>query len=110
MNKRTIQMLSFLLIGFLLLAVPAAAAAQTLEPPPEWDGESGVSDDDILVFEPQIFFELPFAQGFQISFNFGIAIRVPRQLTLVMEDAFTFFLRFRTYVIPAGGEVTAPTP
>jgi hypothetical protein len=102
MNKRTIQMLSFLLIGFLLLAMPIAAAAQTPEPPPEWDGDTAGSDDDILVIEPQFFFELPLAQGLEISFNFGISIRIPRVLTLVTEDAYTFFLRFRTYVIPAG--------
>jgi len=102
MNKRTIQILSFLLIGIFLLALPAAAAAQTPEPPPEWDGASGVSDEDILVIEPQFFFELPLAQGLEISFNFGISLRIPRVLTLVTEDAYTFFLRFRSYVIPAG--------
>jgi hypothetical protein len=108
MNKRTIQMLSFLLIGFLLLAMPAAVTAQAPEPPPEWDGESEVSDDDILVIEPQFFFELPLAQGLEISFNFGISIRIPRVLTLVTEDAYTFFLRLRSYVIPAGEEAAAP--
>lgn len=110
MNKRTIQMLICLLIGFSLLALPAAAAAQTPEPPPEWGGESEVSDDDILVIEPQFFFELPFAEGFEISFNFGISIRIPRVLTLVTEDAYTFFMRFRTYVIPAGEEAAELTP
>lgn len=104
MNKRTIQILFCLLIGFSLLALPAAAAAQTPEPPPEWDGDTGGSDDDILVIEPQFFFELPLAEGFQISFNFGISIRVPRLLNLVTEDAYNFFVRFRSYVIPAGGE------
>jgi hypothetical protein len=101
-NRRTLQTLICILIGFLLLVMPATVAAQAPEPPPEWDGEIELADDDILVFEPQLFFELPFAQGFQISFNFGISIRVPRQLILVTEEAFNFFVRFRSYVIPAG--------
>jgi hypothetical protein len=107
MNRRTIQTLICLLIGLLLLGLPATVTAQAPEPPPEWDGEIELADDDILVFEPQLFFELPFAQGFQISFNIGISIRVPRQLILVTEEAFNFFVRFRSYVIPAG---TIDTP
>lgn len=107
-NKCTIQLLVCLLIGLSLLAVPAAAFAQTPEPPPEWDGNVGVADDDILVFEPQFFFELPFAQGFQLSFNFGITIRVPRQLILLDEDVYNLFVRFRSYVIPGGEETSTP--
>lgn len=106
--KYTIQLMICLLIGVTLLALPGAAFAQTPEPPPEWDGNVGVSDDDILVFEPQFYFELPFAQGFQISFNFGISIRVPRQLMLVNDQVYDFFVRFRSYVIPAGAETAEP--
>jgi hypothetical protein len=47
------------------------------------DGNVGVADDVILVFTPQFFFELSFAQVFQLSFNFGITIRVPHQLILL---------------------------
>lgn len=108
MTKRTNQFLFCLLIAVLLLALPAAVLAQAPEPPPDWSGESEVSEDDILVFEPQFFFELPFAQGFQISFNLGISIRVPRQLILVDDNVFNFFVRFRSFVIPAGGQGTTP--
>lgn len=108
MNKRSIQFALCLLIVVTLLALPTLAAAQTPEPPPEWDGESGVSEGDIIVIEPQFFFELPFAQGFQISFNLGISIRVPRQMMLVSDDAYNFFVRFRSFVIPAQGETTTP--
>lgn len=102
MNRHTLQLVFCLIIALSMLALPAAAAAQSPEPPPEWDGVSGGSDDDILVIEPQFFFELPIAQGFTISFNFGISIRMPRQLILVPDEAFTLFVRFRSYVIPAG--------
>lgn len=102
MTKRKLHIFFCLLIGILLLVLPATAFAQAPEPPPEWSGESEVSDGDILVFEPQFFFELPFAQGFKISFNFGISIRVPRQLMLVDDSVFNFFVRFRSFIIPAG--------
>jgi hypothetical protein len=107
-KKDFIQSISCLLIVVALLALPATVLAQAPEPPPEWTGESEVSDTDILVFEPQFFFELPFAQGFQISFNLGISIRVPRQLMLVDNPVYNFFVRFRSFVIPGG--VEAPTP
>jgi len=107
-TKLQIQIFFCLLIGALWLAFPAAAFAQTPEPPPDWTGESGVSDEDILVFEPQFFFELPFAQGFQISFNLGFSIRVPRQLMLVNDEVYNFFVRFRSFVIPAEGQDITP--
>lgn len=110
MNKNTLQILICLLIGLSLLAFPAAAAAQTPEPPPEWDGFTGGSVDDVLVIEPQFFFELPVLGGFTISFNFGFSFRVPRQLNLVTEEGYDFFVRFRSYVIPAGEEAAELTP
>ena len=110
MTKRKFQVFFCLLIVILLLAATVTASAQAPEPPPEWSGESEVSEGDILVFEPQFFFELPFAQGFKISFNFGISIRVPRQLMLVDDSVFNFFVRFRSFIIPAGSEAITPTP
>jgi len=106
MNKRAIQFLLCLMIVFSMLAIPAAAAAQIPEPPPEWDGFTAASDDDVLVIEPQFFFELPIVEGFTISFNFGFSFRVPRQLTLVTEEGYNFFVRFRSYVVPAGEAIT----
>ncbi len=110
MNKRAFQFLVCLMIGISLLAFPAAAAGQTPEPPPEWDGFTGGSVDDVLVIEPQFFFELSLFEGFTISFNFGFSFRVPRQLNLVTEEGYDFFVRFRSYVIPAGEGTTVPTP
>jgi len=105
MNKRAIQVLFCLMIAVSLFALPAAAFAQTPEPPPEWDGFTGGSDDDIVVIEPQFFVELPLFEGFTISFNFGFSIRVPRQLRLATEEGYDFFVRFRSYVVPAGTEI-----
>lgn len=107
-RKQTLQALFCLIVIFTLLALPATALAQAPEPPPEWGGESDVSETDILVFEPQFFFELPFAQGFKISFNLGVSIRVPRQLMLVNSEVYNFFVRFRSFVIPGGIETTTP--
>ena len=99
------------LIGALTLAGPAVVFAQdTL--PPSVQAETGTSDDDVLVFEPQLYWEFPFAQGFKISFNFGFSLEVPRFLNLVEDDVFNFFLRFRSFVRPAetGVPVPAATP
>ncbi len=99
------------LVGVLVLAFPSAAMAQETDPPRELIEEEGVSDEDILVIEPEFFLEFPFGQGFKIAFNFGFSIEVPRRLVLVENDIFSFFLRFRSYVIPAEGTVTStPTP
>jgi len=63
------------------------------------------------VIEPEFFLEFPFGQGFQIAFNFGFSIEVPRRLVLVENDILNFFLRFKTYVIPAdGGSTATATP
>ena len=101
------------LVGVLVLAFPSAAMAQEADPPRELIEEESISDEDILVIEPEFFLEFPFGQGFQIAFNFGFSIEVPRRLVLVDNDILNFFLRFRSYVISAEGESTAtatPTP
>jgi len=108
-NKRILLLTLCLMMGVSLLAWPTAVSAQDVVPPPDWLGEGEVSDDDIIVIEPQLFFELPFAQGFEISFNFGIKIRVPRRLVFISDDAYNFFLQFRSYVIPAEVEAITPT-
>ena len=114
MIKTTIstRLLLVLLVSALVLAVPAPAFAQTIDPPPELTKDGDLSDEDILVFEPQLFWEFPFAQGFKISINFGVMIEVPRRLNLITDEVFNFFLRFRSYVIPAEAErmPAAPTP
>ncbi len=103
-----------ILIAVLLFSFPATAVAQDTTPP-EVEEERTFSDDDILVFEPEFHLEFPFAQGFEISFNFGLSIEVPRRLMLVDNEVLNFFLRFRSYVIPAEGPVSplptvTPTP
>ena len=100
-----------LLMGALTLVAPAAVFAQDTQPP-SVQAETGTTDDDILVFEPQLFWEFPFAQGFKISFNFGISLEVPRFLNLVENDVFKFFLSFRSFVRPAETviPVTPATP
>ena len=99
------------LVGVLVFAFPSAAMAQETDPPRELIEEESVSDEDILVIEPEFFLEFPFGQGFQIAFNFGFSIEVPRRLVLVENDILNFFLRFKTYVIQAEGTVTStPTP
>jgi hypothetical protein len=100
-NKRLFQLTLGLLMGVLALAMPVTVSAQEIFPPPEWQGDGEVSENDILVFEPQLFFELPFAQGFRISFNFGFSLQVPRQLTFLTNEAYDLLLRFRSYIIPA---------
>ena len=118
MIKTTIstRLLLVLLVSALVLAVPAPAFAQTIDPPPELTKDGDLSDEDILVFEPQLFWEFPFAQGFKISINFGVMIEVPHRLNLITDEVFNFFLRFRSYVIPAEAERTpaaltpSPTP
>jgi hypothetical protein len=107
-NKRPIQMLLCLLIGALLLAAPAAAFAQEVQPPPIWTGDQTLANDDLIVFEPQFVFELPFMEGFKTSFNFGFTFQVPRHLMLVEEDVYNFFVRFRSYIIPGQGEASTP--
>jgi hypothetical protein len=108
MTKKSIQFVLCLLISILVLAIPTVVFAQEVEPPTVLTDDFEPSEDDILVFEPQLFFELPFMQGFKISFNFGISFQVPRQLMLVTTDAYNFFLSFRSYVIPAQGVDAAP--
>ena len=108
MTKQSIQFVLCLLISILVLVIPTAVFAQEVEPATVLTSEFEPSDDDILVFEPQLFFELPFMQGFKISFNFGISFQVPRQLRLVTDNAYNFFLSFRSYVIPAQGVGATP--
>jgi hypothetical protein len=103
------MLMVLLVIGGLMLSVPATVIAQVVEPPPLWQGDDEVDQNDILVFEPQLFFELPFTQGFKISFNLGISFQVPRQLNFVTNDVTNFFLRFRSFILPAGGGTTEPT-
>ena len=107
--KKLTRIFILLLVGISLFSMPARGLAQT-EPPNEEVEDLEVSDDDILVFEPQFFVEFPFAQGFAISFNFGIKFEVPRRLLLVENDILNFFLRFRSYIIPAETETPAVTP
>jgi hypothetical protein len=108
MTKQSIQFVLCLLIGSFIFVTPTAVFAQEVEPPTVLTSDFEPSDDDILVFEPQLFFELPFMQGFKISFNFGISLQVPRRLWLVTTDAYNFFLNFRSYVIPAQDVDAAP--
>lgn len=114
MNRRSVfktGILMLLVVGFGVMT-SHQVMAQTVFPPPEVIDEAETSEDDILVFQPQLYWEFPFAQGFKISFNFGISFEVPRLLNLVEDDVFNFFLRFRSYVIPAesGTPVSTPRP
>mgnify|MGYP001033137463 CR=1 FL=1 len=111
-KKIFLQALVILLIGILSFGFPAAALAQETDPPEQGTTElDDTPENDILVFEPQFFWELPLAQGFKISFNFGISFEVPRELTLVSEEAFNLFLRFRSYIREDALEPTeTPTP
>jgi len=98
-KKIFVQALVLLVIGILTFGLPMAAMAQEIDPPEQGTTElDDTPENDILVFEPQFFWELPLAQGFKISFNFGISFEVPRELTLVSEEAFNLFLRFRSYI------------
>jgi hypothetical protein len=98
-NKLFIQVLTLLLVAGVVFALPGTALAQETDPPQE--ETSGLDDspeNDILVFEPQFYFELPLAQGFKIVFNLGISFEVPRELTLVSDEAYNFILRFSSYL------------
>jgi hypothetical protein len=101
-KKLYIQLVIFTLILALLFGAPSIVQAQEVDPPTQDPQESTGLDDtpenDILVFEPQFFWELPLSQGFKITFNFGISFEVPRQLTLLSEEAFNFILQFRSYI------------
>jgi hypothetical protein len=109
MKKRKLWTLLFalLIMGSLIFALPTPALAQDTDPPPEETEEPGASDEDILIFEPQLFLEFPFNQGFKIKLNFGIVFEVPRRLTLFENNILNFFLRFKSSVRPA--ETAAPT-
>jgi hypothetical protein len=90
------------LVAFLVLALPTTALAQDDDPPPEEPVEApGVSEDDILIFEPQLYLEFPFNQGFKIILNFGISFEVPRRLLLVDNNILNFFLKFESFIRPA---------
>lgn len=98
-NKLFIQLATLTLIGVMMFALPGAALAQETDPPVEEPSQlDDTPENDILVFEPQFYWELPLSQGFKITFNFGISFEVPRGLSLVSEEAFNLFLRFRSYI------------
>jgi hypothetical protein len=98
-QKRFVKFTVLALIAIMAFALPEVVMAQETDPPgqetPELDDSP---ENDILVFEPQLYWELPFAQGFKISFNFGISFEMPRGLTLVSEEAFNLFIRFRSFI------------
>ncbi len=90
------------LVAVLVLGLPATVMAQDDDPPPEEPVEDpGVSEDDILIFEPQLYLEFPFNQGFKIILNFGISFEVPRRLLLVDNNILNFFLKFESFIRPA---------
>ena len=98
-HKRLFQGVILLLIAMMAFALPGAAMAQETDPPTEGTQElDDTPENDILVFEPQFYWELPLGQGFKIVFNFGISFEVPRELTLVSDQAFDFILRFSSYI------------
>ena len=98
-NKILIQLAVLALIGLIMFSLPGGVMAQETDPPVEEPSQlDDTPENDILVFEPQFFWELPLSQGFKITFNFGISFEVPRGLSLVSEEAFNLFLRFRTYI------------
>jgi hypothetical protein len=118
-KKIFIRLVIFALIGVLTFSLPTMVMAQETDPPAQDDTElDDTPENDILVFEPQFFWELPLSQGFKISFNFGISFEVPRELTLLSDDAFNLFLRFSSYIredalVPTEvpePEATTPTP
>ena len=93
------QLVIMALIGVLTFSLPTIVMAQETDPPVQ--DETTLDDtpeNDILVFEPEFFWELPLSQGFKITFNFGISFELPRELTLLSEEAFNFFLQFRSYI------------
>ena len=94
-----IQLAVLILIGVLIFSLPTTVLAQETDPPAQGATElDDTPENDILVFEPQFFWELPLSQGFKISFNFGISFEVPRELTLLSDQAFNLFLRFSSYI------------
>ncbi|MFW5714106.1 MAG: hypothetical protein ACOCYU_05490 [Brevefilum sp.] len=117
-NKLFTQMVILTLMGAIVFGLPSVALAQETDPPMEEpSGLDDTPENDLVVFEPQFFWELPLSQGFKISFNFGISFEMPRELTLLSEEAFNFFLHFRTFVREDALELTetpepdqSPTP
>ncbi len=111
-KKIFVQVFTIVMIGVLTFGLPTAALAQETDPPEQDTRElDDTPENDILVFEPQFFWELPLSQGFKISFNFGISFEVPRELTLLSDEAFNFFLQFRSYIREDALEPTeTPTP
>lgn len=79
-NQKTLIQLGILaLIGIMIFALPGVVLAQETDPPVQETTELDDSPEkDILVFEPQFYWELPFTQGFKITFNFGISFEMPR--------------------------------
>ena len=98
-KKILVKLSIFALIAIMAFSLPEVVMAQETDPPgqetPELDDSP---ENDILVFEPQFYWELPFTQGFKITFNFGISFEMPRGLTLVSEEAFNLFIRFRSFI------------
>lgn len=111
-NKLFIQLTILALIGVMVFTLPSVALAQETDPPVEEPSQlDDTPENDILVFEPQFFWELPLSQGFKITFNFGISFELPRELTLLSEDAFSFLLRFRSFIREDALELTeTPEP
>lgn len=114
-KKIFIQITILALIVAVTFGMPSLALAQETDPPNEDQQESTELDDtpenDILVFEPQFYWELPLSQGFKITFNFGISFEVPRALNLLSEEAFNFILQFRSFIREDALEPTVtPTP
>jgi hypothetical protein len=115
-KKLFVQLLVIVLLGTLTFGFPGVAMAQETDPPTlEAQEVDDTPENDVLVFEPQFFWELPFTQGFKITFNFGISFEFPMDLTLVSEEAFNLILRFRSYIredaleLPGSPE-DVPTP
>ncbi len=90
------------LAGGLMFAAPSPVYAQEADPVEE--AAEAEYAGEILVFVPQLYWEFPLANGFKITFNFGLTIELPRQLMLLQDDAFNFFLSFDSYMRPAEGE------
>lgn len=115
-KKFFIQLVVMVVIGAIAFSVPGIAMAQETDPPIQEEQElDATPEDDILIFEPQFYWELPLTQGFKVTFNFGISFEFPMDLTLVSEEAFNLILRFRSYIREDGMEPTEtpepqPTP
>ena len=98
-KKIFVQLVIFAMVAVLTFSLPMNVMAQ--EPDPPGQDETVLDDtpeNDILVFQPEFFWELPLSQGFKITFNFGISFEVPRELTLLSDEAFNFFLQFSSYI------------